>query len=56
MKQTECVYLTAMKNLACPCWFDPGKEPEDSWEKSTEGKQALEWRKQEEKQQADCER
>ncbi|MGB2899547.1 MAG: DUF4238 domain-containing protein [Candidatus Acidiferrum sp.] len=24
-----------------PYWFDPGKEPEDTWEKSEEGKRAL---------------
>ncbi len=27
-----------------PYWFDPGKEPEDTWEKSAEGKRAIEER------------
>jgi len=27
-----------------PYWFDPGTEPEDTWEKSAEGKRAIEER------------
>jgi len=25
-----------------PYWFDPGEQPEDAWEKTREGKEALE--------------
>ncbi len=34
-------YFVSRKGIVKPYWFDSGKEPDDSWEKSEEGKRML---------------
>jgi hypothetical protein len=36
--------FVSWKGETQPYWFDPGREPEDTWEKSEEGKRAVEER------------
>ncbi len=47
--------FVSWKGETRPYWFDPGKEPDDSWEKSPEGKEALERQKEYERMQLEHE-
>ena len=48
--------FVSWKGETRPYWFEMGEEPEDSWEKSPEGKEALQRQEAWEKQQAELEK